>query len=346
MAIGDDLMVMLGLVPVRDRAGIARGTMANEAVAAAAASPNAEGRTLMDQGMRPPALALPPQMRGGGDADIRLPDDVPVEYAAGKSKVPAVSPQVLPPSQDRVVTSSPAAAPSTEVRAQNSDILLEAYKRQQQQQKMMQVIASIGLIANGAFNRNPDSQSSTRESLGTMLAGGGGGGGGGGELGTLKTLLEMRDAEAAKREAAAAIEARVQNLMRQNGWDRQRAVATVASGVDEFEKPAYGIAREEAKRLEAQRLRILANPKLIEQLAKDNGVTVEMMTEQLQRGDISSLKDLSAIAHQRATTGKIGAETDEMRRATEQKRVADAAYTFYKDHPEAFARLHGLQGCR
>jgi hypothetical protein len=35
MAIGDDLQILLGMVPIRDRAGIARGTMADAAVAAA-----------------------------------------------------------------------------------------------------------------------------------------------------------------------------------------------------------------------------------------------------------------------------------------------------------------------
>ena len=253
MAIGDDLMVMLGLVPVRDRAGIARGTMATEAQAAAAASPNAEGRSLIDQGMRPPSLSLPPQMRGG---DVQLPDDVNAEYAAGKPKVatPAIIPQVLPPSQDRVVASSPAAAPSTAVRKQNSDIMLEAHQRMAQQAKMQQLFASIGLIANGLFNRNPDSQSSTRESLAGMMGGGGGGGGGGGELTQLEKLLKMRDEE-------ANAERRIQDAVRVRGITRERAEALEASGqLGAFNSPT-ALAAEEKVRQDArdkeQRIKLL-----------------------------------------------------------------------------------------
>src|SRR4051812_12145998 len=88
MAIGDDLQILLGMVPIRDRAGIARGTMA-DAAAAAADGPHAEGQALTRQGFdRPPAFALPPGMLTGSDgaqppADIRLPDGVNTEYASG-----------------------------------------------------------------------------------------------------------------------------------------------------------------------------------------------------------------------------------------------------------------------
>src|SRR3954467_4410071 len=82
MAIGDDLQILLGMVPIRDRAGIARGTMAD--AAQAAASPHANGQELTRQGFdfaRPPAFALPPGM--GQPGDVQLPDGVNTEYTAG-----------------------------------------------------------------------------------------------------------------------------------------------------------------------------------------------------------------------------------------------------------------------
>src|SRR5215213_8501690 len=142
MAIGDDLFTMLGLIPSRDRAGIARGTMADEAKASMAANGNAEGRQLNDQVMvKPPPIALPPQMRG----DIKLPEDVATSYASGKnnSNGPSIIPQVLPPPQERVIASGAAAAPPPGV-TRNSDIILQAIAKQQQQARMQQIISGIG----------------------------------------------------------------------------------------------------------------------------------------------------------------------------------------------------------
>src|SRR3954451_6535370 len=91
--LGDNLHVLLGLVPIRDRAGIARGTMAD--AAAAAANPHANGQELTRQGFdfaRPPAFALPPGMQTGAPqappADVQLPDDVNAEYTAGRAMSP------------------------------------------------------------------------------------------------------------------------------------------------------------------------------------------------------------------------------------------------------------------
>src|SRR3954454_12710056 len=137
MAIGDDLQILLGMVPIRDRAGIARGTMAD--AAQAAANPHANGQDLTRQGFdfaRPPALALPPGM-GQPGGDVQLPDGVNTEHTAGSggrplSPVKPLGKQPLPPPEptQRVVASSPAAAPSPEV-VRNSDALLKAYEQQQ-----------------------------------------------------------------------------------------------------------------------------------------------------------------------------------------------------------------------
>jgi hypothetical protein len=217
MAIGDDLMVMLGLVPARDRAGIARGTMADEAKASVAAN-----------GARPPAFTMPAGMLAGGErpppADVELPDDVATSYAAGKSKAssgPSIIPQVIPPAapQERVIASGPAAAPPPEVKVRNSEIMLKHIERQAQMKRMQQIIGSIGMIANGAFNRNPDSQARTSASLAGMA----GGGGGADDLGTLKDLLAMR----AKEDDDERI---VQHGMRTQGLTRADAMALHAQG--------------------------------------------------------------------------------------------------------------------
>src|SRR3954451_4667700 len=113
--IHDDVRMLLGLVPIRDRAGIARGTMAD--AADAAANPHANGQELTRQGFdfaRPPTLSLPPGM-GQPGGDVQLPDNVNTEYTAGSdgSRLSPAKPplkQPLPPPTERVIASSPAAA--------------------------------------------------------------------------------------------------------------------------------------------------------------------------------------------------------------------------------------------
>ena len=83
-------------------------------------------------------------------------------------------------------------------------------------------------------------------------------------------------------------------------------------------------------------MRILANPTLIEQMAKDNGISVEMQTEQLKRGDISGVKELSAVAHQRADTAKIA-----LGNMSETQKRAFAADV--SSNPEKYATLWGVE---
>src|SRR4029079_5917681 len=91
--IGDELRTILGMMPVRDRAGIPRGTMADDAMRASAAAEggNAEGAALMHQAQRPPMPAPPPQIKlppmggpgGPPPGDIQLPANVPTAFASG-----------------------------------------------------------------------------------------------------------------------------------------------------------------------------------------------------------------------------------------------------------------------
>src|SRR3954470_23811180 len=160
MAIGDDLQILLGMVPIRDRAGIARGTMA-DAAAAAADGPHAEGQALTRQGFdRPPAFALPPGMLTGSDgaADIRLPDGVNTEYASASGgklspvKAPGLGKGPVPgtPTADseRVVASSPMAAPSPGV-VRGSEIMRQAMETQKRQELMQQLFHGLGQIVGG-----------------------------------------------------------------------------------------------------------------------------------------------------------------------------------------------------
>jgi len=189
--IGEDLMTILGIMPVRDRAGIQRDTMAGEAAKSAAAAPAYAAGAPMQMPAAPPKFEVPQEMRGQG-GDLQLPAEVPTDYASGKAS-PKTPMPTLPPGRERVIEAGPAAAPPPGVQKQASDVLLAAMEQRQRQQKMMQIIGHLGMMAN-AFNRNPDSQAATRESLGHMIEGGGRGGGGAG-LGDLKTVLDMKKEE-------------------------------------------------------------------------------------------------------------------------------------------------------
>ena len=226
--IGDDVRVLLGMIPVRDRAGIARSNMAIEAEKAAAADGNAEGQALTRQGFdfaraAPPPVSLPPTMGrppapDDPRADMPVTQGAPAEFVIppGSTGGGGAAP---PAPRERVVASASAAAP------RGSDIMLQALQQQARQQKMMQVIGSLGMIGN-AFNRNPQSQASTRASLAGMM--GGGGGGGGGDIGTLKTLLDMRKAKEETAKSEAERESMADQFQREYGWDRQKALAATA----------------------------------------------------------------------------------------------------------------------
>ena len=108
MTIGDDIFTILGMMPIRDRAGIQRATMADEAVKASG-GPNAEGQALTQQGQAPAADPAAADGRAQPQGDVQLPDDVPTAFAAGKSKV------ALPAPTERTIAASPAANPSPAV---------------------------------------------------------------------------------------------------------------------------------------------------------------------------------------------------------------------------------------
>jgi len=245
--IGDELRTILGMMPTRDRAGIARGTMADDAMrsSAAAESGNAEGAALMQQGGAPrpapmpgpPQIKLPPMGGPGGDADIQIPDDMQMSYASGKSgpsrtksgvvstpgptTIPTPAP-IVPAPQERVVAAGPAAAPPAKVATSASDVAIALLEQRERQQKMMQLVGSLGLIAN-AFNRNPESQSATRSSLAGMMGGGGHGGDGGISISDIKTIAGMKADEAKAVSDAAAKENAIKQSMTTEGWSRDYA---------------------------------------------------------------------------------------------------------------------------
>jgi hypothetical protein len=336
--IGDELRTILGMMPTRDRAGIARGTMADDAMrsSAAADSGNAEGAALMQQGQRPPQIQIPPQMRGGDGAAPQLPDDVPTAFASGRGDGGAP-----PVPQERVVASGPAAAPPAGVATRASDVAMAVLEQQHRQQKMMQLVGSLGLIAN-AFNRNPTSAASTRSSLADMIGGGGAGGHGGNALGDIKTIQDMRRQEDADITLAQTKSQMVDNAMRMFGLSKQDAEARFSTGeLQKLFDPATIKTREADQR--AGRVRMdLSDPAVITEIAKRTGSPEAVVKADIANGKIGQ-KEIADILHTQAQSGKLGADTAEARRATGEAEKADRAFAFYKDNPEAFAQLHGIK---
>jgi len=221
MAIGDDLQILLGMVPIRDRAGIARGTMA-DAASAAAAKPDGQAPAPMN-GARPPAFALPPGMLTGSSpppADVQLPDDVNTEYTAGsggsRMSPVRIDPKVpLPQSSERVIDSSPAAAPSPSV-VRHSDILMQAYLQKQRAERLQSVFQSLGNFVSAA--------------QGQSTHGGVSGGSGGPDMGALKTILDQRTAEDQATELLAQKKRQIDDAMLTQNLTKDRATALVESG--------------------------------------------------------------------------------------------------------------------
>ena len=329
--IGDELRTILGMMPVRDRAGIPRGTMADEALkSASAAEGNAEGQALMQQ--RPPQIQLPPM--GGPQADVTLPDDVSAEYASGRKKSSGVVPTLpIPVPQERVVASSPAAAPSQAVATRASDVMMAAMQQRDRQQKMMQLVGSLGLIAN-AFNRNPTSQASTRSSLADMI---GGGGGGGKDLAEIKTLTEMRTKEDEAIETAKRRENGIQQGMLAHGLTRERATYLYDSGaLADRDKPAE--MREAQKIRDTELLKNRLRP-MAPEIAKARGTDVRIIESMIDKdpdavaklAEAEGLTDLT-IKQNTATKGTI----DNTNELAELKAFTDQLRSLPPDQREAF----------
>lgn len=281
MAIGDDLQILLGLVPIRDRAGIARGTMA-DAAAAAADRPHANGQELTRQGFdfaRPPALSLPPGMTPGASppppGDVQLPDDVNAEYAAGSGgnrmspvrldpKTPLPAERPVP--SERVIASSPAAAPSPTV-MRNSDVLLKAYEQQLRAQRMQAIFQAIGGMVS---------------SMQGQPVHGGGGGVVGPDLATLKTLQDMRTAEDQATEQLAQKARAIDDFMLTHPHtSREHATTLFEQGQMGGRNSREGLAAEEKIR-ETDRIRQSLEPH-ISAYAKALGMDEAALRAELQR---------------------------------------------------------------
>jgi hypothetical protein len=253
--IGEELQIMLGMVPVRDRAGIARSNLAQEAQQSA----SAQGLEISpDKPILPPQPDGSDRFAGMQPPPLQLPDDMNVEYASGKPQVkgnivPPVpgGPPTLPVPSERVVASSPAAAPSPAVR-RNSDLILEMAERRKRAQNMEGLFASIGLLAN-AFNRNPSSAASTRNALASMADGSGGGGGGNNDALLLKAL-DMRTAEDTAAEAGRQ-KANAISVLKKRGYSDADAEVLYHSNkyADYFGPAAEKEAEEKARTLEIRR---------------------------------------------------------------------------------------------
>ena len=304
--IGEDMQVILGLVPIRDRAGIARGTMADaaavsEAKAAGPRPPQFQIPPTMGQTSGPPAsianMATPEMATKNAEADFTLPDNVRTEYTAGSGGGRAMSPvkplvkQPLPPptpepAQERVIASSPAAAPSPAV-IRNSDVLLAAYEKQQRAARLQSIFSSIGGMVGSLRGENVSS--------------GGGGGGGGPDLNTLKTIMDMRKDEDQQASALQLRKQGIDELQRMNNWSPERAAMEYDSGgYKDTIKQDTVAKREEAKRAGTAREALL-KPEVVDALSKRLGQPPEVVRSQILNGSIGP-KDLADIEHTQSTT--------------------------------------------
>lgn len=319
--IGEELRTILGMMPTRDRAGIARGTMADDAVRAnaAAESGNAEGAALMQQGARPQA---PP--------DFQLPPGIGTAYASGSGGA------VPPVPSERVVAASPAAAPSPAVATQASDVAMAALEQRQRQAKMMQLVGSLGLIAN-AFNRNPSSQASSRSSFADMA-----GASGAPSIADIATIAGLKDKERVVAETAVAKSQMVDNAMRMFGLSKQDAEARFQTGELQKMFDPKTIAQREADQQSARSREELLTPEVVKEISKRTGSPEAVVRADARAGKIDQ-KLLTDILHTQAQTGKLGAETGQITQNVEEARKANTAFAFYQDHPEAFAQLHGIK---
>jgi hypothetical protein len=338
--IGDELRTILGMMPTRDRAGIARGTMADDAVrsSAAADSGNAEGAALMQQGgaprpAGPPQIQLPKMGGPGGPppGDIQLPANVPTAFASGRGDGGAP-----PAPQERVVASGPAAAPPAKVATKASDVMIAALERQQRQQKMMQLVGSLGLIAN-AFNRNPTSAAATRGSLADMVGGGGGGGGGGNDLATIKAISDMKEKEDA---AAANAQARTQAIgaLRARGVSAEEAAVEVDSGQY---KQRIGAEADEKERARAttESVKAKLRPK-IKELATISGSDPDVLASQLET-DPSKVFEIMT-PKQLADVQKTLSDTDKIKFENLQTSANMTSWANARKNPEEYMRRYNL----
>jgi hypothetical protein len=314
--IGEELRALLGMIPVRDRAGIARGNLAQETLANEA---NAEGRALLQPASMnpgampppgPPPLAIPPGMGTGrpGPAD---PDTTG-----------SVEPQ---PTRTTTVTAPPAGAAAQ---------FEGEMARRAKMAGVNDIVSSLGMIINGAANRGP-SQGSTRD---TLLAGMGSGGMSVPEVIAVDKHRQelLKDAEnKANRETA------IQSLMRLNGYDRAYASTIVDSGkAGDVVDPKNVAAREAASR-DARTRMDLSKPEVVNEIAKRTGQPTAVVEADIRNGKIGQ-KELADIlntqattAHTTAATGKLDIEN--MTALQKKTFVADVTSS-----PEAYARLWGV----
>jgi len=429
--IGDNIMAILGIIPVRDRAGIPRSNLAVEA---------AKSKQATDQMMSGPQASMqmpqappqfkPPQELIGQNGQLQLPEEVPTDYASGKAprppapkaglSAPLAEAPVIPAGRERVIESSPAAAPSQPLQRQASDIYAEAVAQNARRQKMMQVFGSLAMMAN-AFNRHPDAGQTTAQLAGMVGGAGGHGGGGGNDLASLKTILELRKGEQSEAASAAARQRSIDALVAQ-GVPREQAIVETDNNLHTQRLGLAGEQAREAIRRDEQIRKDLDNPAAIAELAQMYHMTPAQMQTAIRNGTVSKFTDPAILAEVRdkhaqsaereqktaitgadfasreearrnpeavaarysaklgrpvnagevlmgastedgwkkfneenLATGQAGiastrsqtneriAKTDEEVRSTEQKRKADTAHAFYKDNPEAFARLHNLK---
>jgi hypothetical protein len=162
---------------------------------------------------------------------------------------------------------------------------------------MQQLFTGLGQLVNGI--RGQDGPVS-----------GGGGGGGGGDVG-LKDILAAREREATAAQSAADREAQIQDLMRQNNWDRTRATSVVASGeAGKYNDPKTVAQRDLDTRLATNRQELV---KKTDQFAKELNLDPTIVRDLIERGELTAQmtpKERAAVAETRSQTRSRDQATD------------------------------------
>ena len=173
----------------------------------------------------------------------------------------------------------------------------------------MQLFNGLGLLVNGLFNRDPDSSNATQQGLLSRRRRWQGGT----DIGTLKTLLDMRKEEDNAVIGAGRRESAIQLIMSKERKSREEAELLVDSDkYKDYLGPEYARKREADTREQATRQDLLVvSPQIAAELKlPEYQIQAEIMAGNGQRIlDMLNPKTRADIAGTQATTAKVTQDT-------------------------------------
>ena len=186
---------------------------------------------------------------------------------------------------------------------------LQAIEENKRKAKMQQLFNGLGLLVNGLFNRDPDSSNATQRAL--MASGTGGKTGT--DIGTLKTLLDMRKEEDNAVIGSQRRESAIQLIMSKERKSREEAELLVDSEkYKDYLGPAYAKTREADAREQSMRQDLLGR---VDQIATELKLPAFQVRAEIMAGngqrilDMLNPKTRADIAGTQATTAKVIQDT-------------------------------------